>query len=184
MNGLSLYVMTMNKSHLPFMPEFFDRYIQLTDDCDLTHQLDSGQYAFEAIRSTLEALTHQRYAVGKWTVNEVLQHITDNERIQSYRALCLARGERQALPGYDEASYGEASLANRRSISELIREFEIVRAGSMALFNSMDPDMMVRVGICGGRSLTPLALGLVLVGHQLHHMHILQDRYFPLVQSA
>lgn len=163
------------------MPAYFNRYIDLADDRDLCEQLSECQNTFDPLMPSLLRLGNTTYAPGKWSAREILQHIIDNERIQSYRALCMARGEQQALPGYDEDAYGKASLANRRSMEDLLTEFRQVRSSSIWLFRSMNPEMLLRQGKGGGRNLTPLALGLVLVGHQLHHMHILQERYIPLL---
>ena len=171
----------MTKSDLPFIPEFFDRYIELTDNRELSEQLADTRNAFEELLPRMHRLGDKVYAPGKWSAKEILQHIIDNERIQSCRALCMARGELQNLPGYDETSYGKASLANRRSLEDLHEEFLQVRNCSLLLFGSMNAGMLLRTGSAGERKLTPLALGLVLVGHQLHHMQILEQRYFPLV---
>lgn len=171
----------MTKSDLPFMPEFFDRYIDLTDNRDLCEQLAGTRKAFEGMLPRMQRLGDSVYAPGKWSAKELFQHIIDNERIQSYRALCIARGELQALPGYDETAYGQASLANKRSLKDLHVEFLQVRTCSILLFQSMNADMLLHAGTCGSRQLTPLALGLALVGHQLHHMQVLEKRYFPLI---
>src|SRR5688500_553899 len=76
------------------------------------------------------------YAPGKWTLKEVLGHLIDDERIFAYRALCIARLDPAALPGFDENAYIAAAHFESRSIADLVREYRAVRAATIALFES------------------------------------------------
>lgn len=172
----------MKKSDIPVMPQFFDRYINLAGDAFLIDALEEGA-SFENLipAQTLEALGDLRYAPGKWTVKDIVQHVIDNERIMSYRALRFARNDQTPLPGYDEAQFAQFTNANHRTIADLYDEYALVRRSSIALFKSFDQDMLLRSGISFNQTISALALGFVLVGHATHHVNIIQERYVPLL---
>ncbi|RYC67341.1 DinB family protein [Spirosoma sordidisoli] len=172
----------MTKSDIAIMPQFFDRYINLADDIDLLTAL-AQPATFDGLipAETLLALGNQVYAPGKWTVRDIVQHVIDNERIMSYRAMRFARNDKTPLPGYDEELFGQQANANRRSLSSLLEEFALVRQSSLALFRSLDDEALQRTGVCYNQTISSLALGFVLVGHALHHARIIQERYVPLL---
>jgi hypothetical protein len=172
----------MKKADLPGMPPFFDRYINQVDDIDLLDALTQTATFDKLIDAeTLEALGDLRYAPGKWSVKDILQHIIDTERIMSYRALRIGRNDPTPLPGFDENTYAENTGANQRSIADLYDEYAAVRQSSILLFRSLDATMMLRVGTASDKPISPLALGYVLVGHAKHHVTIIQERYVPLL---
>lgn len=172
----------MKKSEIPVMPQFFDRYINLADNTLILDALTDAA-SFESLipAQTLEALGDLRYAPGKWTVKDILQHVIDNERIMSYRALRFARNDTTPLPGYDEELFGQNTLATQRTITDLYAEYAAVRQSSIALYQSFSPEMLLRSGICFHQNISVLALGFVLVGHAKHHANIIQERYVPLL---
>ena len=165
------------------MPKFFDRYINLADNSVLVLDALEQGASFENLMpaKTLEALGDLRYAPDKWTVKDILQHLIDNERIMSYRALRFARNDQTELPGYDEESFGKHTNATQRTIADLYAEYAMVRQSSIALFNSFDDEMLLRSGIASHQSISVLALGFVLVGHVTHHINIIRERYLPLL---
>jgi hypothetical protein len=172
----------MKRSDINPMPPFFDRYINLVEDISLLEGFQ--KYTPSSIYSEIEKLNQLGdlvYAPGKWTVKDTLQHVIDNERIMAYRALRFSRGDSTHLAGYDENILADNTLANQRSVTDLMEEFEIVRAGSIALFKNMDDQMLSRTGIANETPITPLALGFVILGHPIHHMNIIAERYFPLL---
>ena len=102
----------------------------------------------------------------------------DNERIQSYRSLAFSRGDTNVLPGYDEKLYGNNTFANNRTIEDLMGEFHVVRSASIALFQHLSEEQLHKKGICFEVEVTPLALGFQIIGHAIHHLNILEERYF------
>jgi hypothetical protein len=107
----------------------------------------------------------------------MLQHIIDTERIFSYRALCIARGEKASLPGFEENDYAAASKANRRTSAELIGEFETLRSSIQQLFTSLDSEQRAVEGIANGKPISANAIGFIIPGHAQHHINILKERY-------
>lgn len=173
----------MKRSDIQHMPQFFDRYILLVDDIDIIDGLEATArlYHTPEIKEKLEALGDQVYAPGKWTAKDIIQHLIDNERIMSYRAMRFARNDKTSLPGYDEELFGANTTANQRTLDELLDEFAVVRQSTIALFKSFSDEMFHRSGVSFNQQISPLALGFVLIGHPIHHLRVLQERYFPLI---
>jgi hypothetical protein len=117
------------------------------------------------------------YAPGKWTIKEVVQHLIDTERIMSYRALCIARGETTSLPGFDENLYAAESGANYRRWEHLVEEFLYLRQSTLHLFRSLNSTQLQREGTANQNKITPNALGFIIAGHALHHLSVIKERY-------
>lgn len=173
----------MQKSEIQPMPEFFDRYINLVEEDDLFIALENAQKVVENIdMDKLHKIGSKIYAPNKWTINDIYQHIIDNERVQSFRALWIARGDRSELPGYDEDLFADNAKTDNRTIDEMIDELLTVRKSTIQLFKSFEPDALKNVGICFNRKVPVLGLGYMLVGHQIHHLRVIEERYEPLIQ--
>ena len=117
------------------------------------------------------------YAPGKWSLKEVLGHLIDDERIFAYRALCVARREPLSLPGFDENQYVAAASFESRSIADLLREYRAVRAATIALFESLTPEEWLRKGMVNGYIASVRGLAFHVVGHELHHLRVIRERY-------
>lgn len=117
------------------------------------------------------------YAKGKWTVKEVIGHIIDTERVLAYRALCIARGENQPLPGFDQNAYVFKAKSNNRKIIELADEFKKVRESNIVMFNSFDEVSFNNRGVVNGKEITVNALLFIIIGHCAHHINVLNEKY-------
>ncbi len=117
------------------------------------------------------------YAPDKWTILEVLLHIIDTERIFNYRALCIARGDQTAFPGFDQDDYVDYSNANDRSLNSLLKEYAAIREASLNLFGNLDEQSLQRIGKASGNNLSARAAGFIISGHENHHKIIIQNRY-------
>ncbi|MBK7937428.1 MAG: DinB family protein [Lewinellaceae bacterium] len=173
----------MKKSDVPRNPSYFDRYIDQVADVNLAEALRQSVADLDALDlNTLHALGDRVYAPGKWTIRDLLQHLTDCERIFQYRALRFARNDQTALPGFDENLFAEYSGATRRPLEEILQELRIVRDGTIALFQSFDEAALRRTGIMFKSELPVLAVGFTIAGHQIHHFKVMEERYFPLLE--
>ncbi|MDX1913656.1 MAG: DinB family protein [Saprospiraceae bacterium] len=173
----------MKKTAIPHPPCYFDRYMDQVADIDLNDALRQSLEAIDALdRTMLQALGDQVYAPGKWTTREVFQHITDCERVFAYRALRFARNDQTALPGFDENLFAEYAGANRRPLETVLAELRSVRESTLHLFESFDEAALRRTGVMFNTELPVLAVGFTLVGHQVHHFRILEERYYPLAR--
>lgn len=172
----------MKKSMINPMPEFFDRYIHLVEDINIFEAFDKyapGQVYSDVTK--LASLQDRAYAEGKWSVKDILQHVIDNERIMAYRAMRFSRNDKTTLPGYDEQLLAANTIASQRSIDDLMQEFNEVRQSTISLFKSMNDEMILRSGFAYKSEISALALGFVIIGHPIHHMRVIEERYFPLI---
>lgn len=157
---------------------FLQRYVGLVPDGAVLQTMERQLHETTALLEAIPAAKADfAYAPGKWTVKEVLGHLTDAERIFSYRALRIARGDDTPLPGFDENRYVPASGASRRTLIDLLAEYHAVRRASLALFEHLPPEAAGRTGTVGGASVSVRALAWVITGHERHHLGILRERY-------
>lgn len=146
----------------------------------------AGDDAIEALRaSARETLalfgdlpeTRMTYAPDKWTLKEVLGHLIDDERIFAYRALCVARRDTKQLPGFDEKEYVAATSFESRTFASLLREYEAVRAATIAFCESLTVDEWSRRGIVNGYEASVRGLAFHIAAHELHHLRVVRERY-------
>jgi hypothetical protein len=119
----------------------------------------------------------RRYAPGKWSIREVAGHLSDCERLFTFRAFWFARGLGEPLPSFDQEIAARHAGAHDRAWSSLIDEFRAVRLSSLALFHSLQADAWLRRGVASGNPFTVRALAYVAAGHVVHHASILRERY-------
>jgi uncharacterized damage-inducible protein DinB len=157
---------------------WYHNYIKQIAEADIISAFDNKVYNLTSYFSNIPPEKHEyRYAEGKWTIKEVLQHIIDAERIFVYRALRFARKDSIQLPGFDENMYAENSKASSRSWNDLIKEFDLTRQSTEFFFRSLDDDQLDANGISSGSPIYVKALGYITLGHAMHHKQILNDRY-------
>jgi hypothetical protein len=125
-----------------------------------------------------------RYAPGKWTVKEVLGHISDSERIFAYRALRIARQDATPLSGFDQDAFVRAGEFAQRSLADLAEEFALVRNATVALFGPLGEAVWLRRGSANKVEVTVRALAYIIAGHELHHREILNERYLAAIPRA
>lgn len=172
----------MKKSDINPMPQYFDRYINLVADVELSQAFaDSVQQLNELDRNLLTRLEGQKYAPGKWTVKGILQHTIDFERILSYRVLLFARNEGSVPQGVDENLLAANMNAEKRLLDELIDELKRVRASTKSMFDSFDDRVLQNLGTNWKYEISVLAMGFNIIGHQIHHLKVIEEKYYPLL---
>ncbi len=158
--------------------DFYAGYIAKVPDGDLVETLArTGREVAALLRSIPESRGDHAYGPGKWTIKEVLLHVIDAERVFGYRALRIARGDPTPLPSFDENAWVPNSGAGRRTLADLVDEFEKVRAATVALFRHLPEDAPVRRGTASNREVSVRALGWIVAGHALHHQGLIRERY-------
>ena len=163
---------------------YYKMYIGLVPDGDILEILKEQQReTLSLLQSIPEERAAYRYADGKWSVKELIGHLTDAERIFIYRALCIARGDTQSLPGFEENQYVSAASFDSVPLSQIITEFGTVRAATLSFFQNLSDQAWTRKGTANGSGVTVRAIAYILAGHEKHHRQVLKDRYLRAMTS-
>ncbi|MDT7832158.1 DinB family protein [Flavobacteriaceae bacterium S356] len=168
--------MISTKEYAPY----FSRYINptLTNGKSMIENLIDSQQRFEDVLRNVPKEKHLfSYAEGKWTLKELIQHIIDTERIFCYRALCFSRNDATSLPGFDQDLFINEGNANERMYEALLDEMAVVRMATIHLFKSFSDEALERVGVGSGNNMSVRAAGIIISGHQNHHVQIAKERY-------
>jgi hypothetical protein len=172
----------MKKSDINQPPCYFDRYINNVADIEVVDALKQSLSEIESFDlEELSKLGATTYAEDKWTIKDILQHLIDVEHILAYRALRIARKDKTPLPGFDEAQLAMNAHPERRSLNDLIAELKVVRQATSLLFQSLDNEALQQSAIVSDKQMSALAFGFTIVGHQKHHLRIIEEKYLPLV---
>jgi hypothetical protein len=159
---------------------YYARYVALVPTGDVLATLEAQLADTVAVLDRFgEARAGHRYAPGKWSVREVVGHVVDTERVFVYRAMCAARGESAALPGFDENAWVAGAAFERRTLNSLLGELTAVRRATLALFRGLDDAALVRRAVANGAPVTARALAWITAGHERHHRALLAERYLP-----
>ena len=158
---------------------YYEKYVSLVPEENvvdvLAHQRKELSQMFHGVS---DRVGNFAYAEGKWTVKEVLSHLIDGERIFAYRVFRIARGDETPIEGFEQDGYIENSHANRRSISELLDEFKLLRKANVMFFRNLEADDWTRIGIANNVEVSVRSLAWIMAGHIRHHAAILNERYF------
>ena len=158
--------------------DYFQGYIDRVPDGNvMTVLTEQGERMAALLHAASEEQGNFCYAPGKWSVKRLALHIADGERMFCYRAMCLARGDQQPLPGFEENAYAENDGSNERTLASIAAEYESVRAATLTLFAGFSPTAWQARGIANGSPVTTASLPWIIAGHDLHHFSVLQERY-------
>ena len=170
----------MNSNQLPTneYSKFNVTYIQPLENVNLIEELEIClHYFIRFVQNIPMDKFDYRYADGKWTIKDIIQHIIDAERILSYRALRISRNDQTPLPGFEENSYVMQTNANARSIQQLLTEMAALRQSTLLLFKSFTLEQLQLIGTASDNPISVRAIGFIIIGHQKHHQTIFQERY-------
>ena len=169
------------REHKPDESEYlpyYGRYIALVSDGDVVATLEAQMRETQALLGGMPAsMATYRYAPGKWSVNEMLGHVADSERIFAARALRFARADATQLPGFEQDDYVRNSSFDSYPLSDLAAELDTVRRSTIYLFRHLTEEAWQRAGVANNAKVTVRALAYIIAGHELHHRGILQSRY-------
>ncbi len=172
--------MTQNRPQASEYAPFYEKYIAMVPDGEIAETLEAQMREMKLLLGSLsEKEAEFRYAEGKWSVKELLGHISDSERIFAYRMLRIARGDQTPLAGFEQDDYVKAGNFQAHALTELLEEFTAVRRASIALLRSFDAEVWLRRGVANQKEISARALAFILAGHERHHRQILQERYLP-----
>ncbi|MEY4877345.1 MAG: hypothetical protein RL708_2495 [Bacteroidota bacterium] len=157
---------------------YFKKYIDYVEEGELTELLMQSKDEMEQF--VIKIPVHKaafKYAENKWTIKQVLMHIIDCERIFAYRALCIARGEKQNLLGFEEDDYATQCYTEHRNLNDIVEEFLAVRQATIQLYKHIDENELLKIGMANKAAITPNAIGYIIIGHQMHHLKVIAEKY-------
>ena len=180
--------MTHSVIHRPDDTEYlsyYSRYINLVPEGDiLATMARQNEASLALLRGLSEPQGVFRYAPGKWSIKELVAHVSDAERIFADRALRFARADPTPLPGFEENDYVRNGGFDSFHLSDLVANFESVRRSTLFLFKLMSKEASTRRGKANNAEISVRALAYVIVGHEIHHMSVLRTRYLEGVQAS
>ena len=163
---------------LEYIPPAYQKYVRWIDDFNIISLLEKDFHDGSAFfKKVPEDKYDYYYAPGKWSVKEVLQHMTDTERVFVYRALRFSRLDPTDLPGFDQDFYIEAVSLDTITYADLLKEWESVRASSILFYKNLNPKFLDRTGRASGHEFSVKSIAYILAGHTRHHIGILKEKY-------
>ena len=164
---------------------FYETYVSKVPGGDVLAQLESQRLqTAQLFAASTERDGNFRYAPDKWTIKEVVGHLSDTERVFTYRALRIARGDQTPLASFEQNDFVKNGNFGEQSLADLVAEFGVIRAATLALFRSFNAEAWTRRGTASNNPVTVRALAFITAGHELHHREILKERYFPAIPRA
>lgn len=159
-------------------PAYAETYIKRVEANNIGQAVEKYSNSITTFFKNIPAdKVEYRYAEGKWSIKEMLQHIVDAERVFAYRAMCIARHDQTPLPGFDENTYGAVSNAGARKWEDLLAEFESLRKATDLMLVSFTQDQLAQSGTTNSQPNTTEAIAYTIFGHILHHMNVVKERY-------
>ena len=138
---------------------YYGKYIEKVEGGDVLPRLVSQiERTWKLLSAVDESRAGYRYAPGKWSIKQVVGHLSDGERVFAYRALRFARADVTPLPGFDENQFAEHGAFDNRPIEDLVLEFRAVRSATIALFASLSDEALRRRGTANDQPVTVRAL--------------------------
>ncbi len=178
MSNSALITSNMSRPEPSEYAPYHDRYISLVPGTDVVSTLESQRREMLVLLCGRDENEGDfRYSSDKWSLKEVLGHICDTERIFSYRALRVARGDRTPLPSFEQDDFVRNSSASRRPIADLIEDYIAVRRATLTLFRNLDEPAWTRRGVVSNAEVSVRAIAYIMAGHELHHRRILEQKY-------
>lgn len=162
--------------------KYIERYLRLLPSDNWLSEMEKAkEKTLEIYQNLTPAQGNFAYAENKWTLKQLLEHLTDTEKIFSYRALCIARGDQSAFPGFDEEEYAKHGIAQHVSNEVLTEAFLLTRRSSLLFYVQLPPDKRSLSGNVNGNRISVETIGKLTVGHNIHHLNIIRERYLPVL---
>jgi DinB family protein len=182
MSNQAISLKTIQKPEVGEYAPYTSVYIDLVpnDGLILQHLLDNVQIVKKLLITLPEDKLITPCTEGEWTIKEIVGHLSDAERILTYRTLRFARNDSTELPGFDQDTYVAASGANARSIEDLLDELTAVRMTTVALFSSFEAATWHKSGRANGYPLSVRAAAYMIAGHELHHLESIKENYLTV----
>jgi hypothetical protein len=167
-----------NKSFYKDAPSYCHFYFDLVETDNLLTELEKSKTVSQALFGLITPeLENYSYQTNKWTIKQVIRHIIDCERVYTYRAFRFSRFDNTELAGFDENKYIDSVKNVEQDFFDLVTEYLAVRNATISLFKAMTSEMLNCQGVANNVIFTPLSLGFMVVGHNIHHVNYIKMNY-------
>lgn len=168
-------------THTPLSNEYAPYYQSVLDLVDLENISQTLKTVHVETQELIESLSEEqgemRYAHGKWSIKEIIQHIIDCERVFVYRALRISRGDKTEMPGFDQELWALNSNADAKSLNELALDALMVRNATVSFFEGLTDSELTLLGVASGRTISVRSIGFIIAGHERHHIQVIKKLY-------
>lgn len=154
----------------------FPYYHELAKSADCL-SLFSSEPTLTFLNSLDEERATYRYAPDKWSIKQVIGHITDHERIMMSRAFLLSRNELVELWNYDQNALVENSRFEALTWVDLVIDFHNVRKASFSFIKGLSENQLKIKGMARQHQVSLEAFLKSIIGHEMHHINIIKERY-------
>lgn len=159
-------------------PPYYHTYISKLAEANFSQLVLQQIEELKALMSTKPAGWEVTpYAPGKWSPKELLGHLMDTERIMTFRALCIARGDKNFFPGFDQDPYVQQGQFNAVPLDLLLADFVNQRQAILSLVETLPAASFEEIGSANGNPMSTRALLWIIPGHFMHHFQVLQQAY-------
>ncbi len=158
---------------------YYEKFIALVDkNRSVLDQLkENARMIEQKVLSLSDEVLCKPYATGKWSIKDILMHLTDGERVFLYRAMRFARNDKSPLPFFDENEFAKQANATAMPIRKILKEYKTTRQATLAFFSNQSAAILKRTGMASNAAMSVRACAWVICGHELHHWHVIQERY-------
>ena len=161
---------------------YYQKYISLIPNGDILQLMEKQNEQFcEFLAQFDEERANYRYAKGKWSIKEVIGHLIDVELVFMYRAWRFSRNDKASLHGFEQDEFIANSDFSKMTLSELVEQFYHMRKAAIPMFSSFSDEMWRRKGTANDSTFTVRAIAYIMVGHVIHHMRIIHQKYMKSV---
>ena len=160
--------------------KYIQRYLDLIPSEDWLDELKIvGKETLNIYEKLFEDQSNYAYAEGKWSLKTLLQHLIDTEKVFAYRALRFSRKDQSLVSGFDEEAWANHSYSENRTLKSLIKEYKLTRKQSFIFFKTLPEEALQLSGKVNGNDINVETIGKLTVGHNIHHLNIIKERYLP-----
>lgn len=132
------------------------------------------------LESISEAQANFRYEANKWSIKQVIGHITDHERIKMFRAFQLSRNVDVALWGYDQEHYVDNSRFDELPLQTLLTDYVNARQASISFIETLSDRQLQLIGMARQYEITLEEFLRSIIGHETHHVNVIREKYLSI----
>lgn len=164
---------------MKFKPQdVFPYYFHLAQGGELL-DLFSSTSQIDFLRKIPEEKGSYRYSPQKWSIKQIIGHISDHERIKMHRAFLLSRNQQIELWGYDQNTLVKNARFDELTMSQLISDLQNIRAASLSFVYTLSDAQLAIKGVARDQEVSLEDFLRTIIGHERHHLEVIKRKYLP-----